>query len=65
MPAVKALLVVPLLTTMMTIALPILGVRAWSGSWSILGRMQYVLVTVAGVGFTWFLHYWNLLGFRF
>lgn len=62
---VKALFVLPLLTTALTVALPILGVRAWPESWSTLGRVQYALVTLAGVAFTWFLSYWNLLGFRF
>ena len=62
---VKALLIVPLLTTALTAALPILGLRAWAESWSPLGRAQYALVTLAGVAYIWFLNYWNLLGFRF
>jgi hypothetical protein len=61
---VKALLIVPLLTTALTAALPILGLRAWAESWSPLGRAQYALVTLAGVAYIWFLNYWNLLGFR-
>jgi len=62
---VKALFVVPLLTSAMTLALPILGVRAWPATWSVLGRLHYVLVTLAAFAFIWFLNVWNLLGFRF
>jgi hypothetical protein len=62
---VKALFVMPLLTTALTVALPILGARAWPESWSTLGRVQYALVTLAGFAYIWFLNYWNLLGFRF
>ena len=62
---VKALFVVPLLTTAMTVGLPLLGVRAWSNTWSLVGRLQYVLVMLTATAFIWFLSYWNLLGFRF
>ena len=62
---VKALFVVPLVTLAMTIGLPILGARAWGESWSALGRAQYALVTLVVLAFIWFLHTWNLLGFRF
>jgi CubicO group peptidase (beta-lactamase class C family) len=62
---VKVLFILPLVTLVMTIGLPILGARAWGRSWSGLGRAQYVLVTVAAFAFSWFLNYWNLLGFRF
>ena len=61
---VKVLFVLPLLTTAMTVGLPILRARAWAESWSTLGRVQYALVTLAGFVFTWFLNYWNLLGFQ-
>ncbi len=61
----KVLFVLPLLTTVMTVALPVLGARAWSESWSPLRRGHYVVVMLAGFVFIWFLNYWNLLGFRF
>ncbi len=32
--------------------------------WSVAGRVHYTLVTLAALGFTWWLSYWNLLGFR-
>lgn len=39
---------------------------AWKNSyWGAAGRLYYTLVTVAAVTFVWFLHSWNLLGWRF
>jgi len=39
---------------------------AWKDSyWGIVGRVYYTLVTLAAVGFVWFLNNWNLLGWRF
>jgi hypothetical protein len=61
----KLLFVVPLLTSAMTILLPIVGARASAVSRSALARGHYVLVTLAALAFVWFLNYWNLLGFRF
>ena len=41
-------------------------VLAWKNSyWGIAGRAYYMLVTIAGVAFVWFLNYWNWLGWRF
>jgi CubicO group peptidase (beta-lactamase class C family) len=38
-------------------------VLAWKNQyWGIAGRVYYTLVTLAAVGFVWFLQYWNLLG---
>jgi hypothetical protein len=37
---------------------------AWKNRyWRVTGRLHYTLVALAGIGFTWFLHYWNLLTF--
>jgi CubicO group peptidase (beta-lactamase class C family) len=43
--------------------LTVLGcLLAWlKGYWRFSGRLFYTLVALAGVGFTWFLHNWNLL----
>jgi hypothetical protein len=62
---VRVLFVLPLLTTAMVLLLPILGVRAWNATWSIVARGHYLLVTLASFAFVWFLNFWNLLGFRF
>jgi hypothetical protein len=38
----------------------------WAKSyWGVATRAHYTLVTVAAVAFVWFLHYWNLLGWRY
>jgi CubicO group peptidase (beta-lactamase class C family) len=40
------------------------SIVAWSrGYWRFSGRVHYTLVAFAGVGFVWFLYYWNLLKF--
>jgi CubicO group peptidase (beta-lactamase class C family) len=46
-------------------AVNVLGaVIAWrNGYWRLSGRLHYTLVALAGVGFTGFLYYWNLLTF--
>jgi len=65
-PELVALFVAPLLTTALTVGLPILGVRAWQDkAWSILGRLHYAVVTLAALVFIWWMAYWNLLGFHF
>jgi hypothetical protein len=48
-------------------ALTVLGcVIAWRYRyWRVSGRLHYTLVALAGIGFTWFLYYWNLLTFGF
>jgi len=60
-----ALLVIPLLTAILTVGLVVFTVLAWRDDyWSVLGRLHYSLVTLAALVFTWFVNYWNLLGFR-
>lgn len=63
---VVALLWIPLLTTVLTLGLPIFTVLVWKNKyWSALGRSHYSLVTLAALAFIPFLIYWNLLGFQF
>ncbi len=60
-----ALLWIPPLTTGLTLGLLIFAVRVWKNqSWSLIGRLHYSLITLAGCGFIFFLSYWNLLGFQ-
>jgi CubicO group peptidase (beta-lactamase class C family) len=46
-------------------AVALLGsIIAWArGYWRFSGRVHYSLVALAGLGFAWFLYYWNLLQF--
>ncbi|MGB3639258.1 MAG: serine hydrolase [Rivularia sp. (in: cyanobacteria)] len=63
---VIALLVLPLITTFLTLALLIFSIVIWKYKyWSILSRLHYSLVTLAAIIFIPFLAYWNLLGFQF
>ncbi len=61
-----ALLIIPLVTAALAVAVLVLAVLAWRRhTWSFGGRMHYSLVILAGWLFLWFASYWNLLGFRF
>ncbi len=60
------LLCIPLFTSVIAIGLPILAVLAWIGNdWLFLEQLHYSLVVITALGFILFLHYWNLLGFRY
>jgi hypothetical protein len=42
------------------------AVLAWKEHyWGIAYRVYYALAAVAAIGFLWFLHYWNWLGWRY
>jgi hypothetical protein len=63
---VVALLCIPILTTVLTLGLPIFTVLAWKNKyWSVIGRSHYSLITLAALVFIPFLAYWNLVGFQF
>ena len=63
-PALKVLFAVTQVCAVFA-ALTVLGcLIAWKNRyWRVAGRLHYTLVALAGVGFTWFLYYWNLLTF--
>lgn len=63
---VIAFFCIPLLTTVLTLRLPILAALAWKNKyWSLKRRLHYSLITLAALAFIPFLAYWNLLGFQF
>jgi CubicO group peptidase (beta-lactamase class C family) len=63
---VVALLYLPILTAGLTTGLPIVALLAWRDKrWSVLGRLHYLLITLAASVFIVCLNYWNALGFRF
>lgn len=65
-PIMIALLRIPLLTTGMTVMLPIFMVLVWKDKhWSVIGRLHYLLIMLGAWGFISFLYYWNLLGTQF
>ncbi|NEP20435.1 MAG: hypothetical protein F6J97_26735 [Leptolyngbya sp. SIO4C1] len=62
--AMIVLLCLPLVTTLLTVALLYGLGSAWrQPSWAM--RSHYLLVTLAAAAFISFLNYWNLLGFKF
>jgi CubicO group peptidase (beta-lactamase class C family) len=63
---IPLLLVLPLITTALTVCLVVFLVRAWRDKyWSLLGRLHCTLVVVAAVALIPFLMYWNLFGFNY
>ncbi len=65
-PSYVVMLSLPLLATPLTGAMIFFTVMAWRRRfWGGRGRTHYTLCTVAACAYIPFLHYWNLLGFRF
>ncbi len=61
----KILLVLPLISIVLTAFVLVYTIVAWiKGYWTPCQRFHYTLVFLASLGFIWFLHYWNLLGFK-
>lgn len=61
-PTVKALLVMAPVCAVLAALAVLCCLVAWiRGYWRLTGRIHYTLVALAGIGFTWFLYYWNLL----
>jgi len=65
-PSLAAALVLPILTTALTLAVAAFALVAWkSGYWSRFRRFHYTLFAVFAVGLVWFYWYWNLLGVQY
>lgn len=64
--AIPFLLVLPLITTALTMCLLVFLVLSWKDRyWGLFARLHYTLVVVAAVSLIPFLWYWNLLGFNY
>jgi hypothetical protein len=62
----RVVLVLPLLAAVLTIGQLVFAEQAWRDKWwSLWGRAYYTLLTAIILVFTWWLNYWNLLGFRY
>ncbi|MBN1164265.1 MAG: beta-lactamase family protein [Candidatus Krumholzibacteriota bacterium] len=62
----RILFTIPLVSTVLSLGLPIFLLVVWTGKRRTLPRrLQYAAVTLAAMLFTWFLEYWNLLGYNF
>jgi CubicO group peptidase (beta-lactamase class C family) len=65
-PFARAVLVLPLLSTVLTVSTLVLALITLRRCyWGLAGRLHYLLVALAGAAFLGSLHYWNLLGLRF
>jgi len=62
---IKAVLVLPMLSVLLTLVLAATAVVAWRARlWGRWGRVYYTIVAMASVAFILELSYWNLLGWR-
>jgi hypothetical protein len=65
-PLLRIALVFPLIAAPLTSAQLIMAVIAWRHKyWSVGERVYFTLMTAIVLVFTWWLDYWNLLGFRY
>lgn len=65
-PLIIALLVIPIVTTILTVVLLLFTLLAWRDKyWSLAERWHYSLVAVTCGAFVIWLHHWNLLGFYY
>ncbi len=65
-PVMTALLFIPLVTTVLAAVLAVAAILAWTTRrGSIPGRLFFSSASLVALAFIPFLHYWNLLGFRY
>jgi hypothetical protein len=63
---IRAILVIPIVTGVLSVVFLILAGMAWiRGTWPLVGRIYYSLIALASVLFVLFVGYWNMLGWRF
>ena len=59
-----AVLTLPLITVALTLVIAVMAVLAWINSyWALGGRFHYTLLALAALANSWFLYYWNLIGY--
>jgi hypothetical protein len=65
-PALTAVLVLPILTSVLTFGVAWFAVRIWRDApWTRFQRAHYTLFALFAVGLVWFYWYWNILGFQY
>jgi hypothetical protein len=65
-PALTAALMLPILTSILTLFIAVFAVLAWrKGYWTRCRRVHYTLYAVFAVGLVWFYWYWNILGVQY
>jgi CubicO group peptidase (beta-lactamase class C family) len=60
-----AVLTLPIILAALTLIITIFAVLAWKNSyWGLGGRIHYALLAAAALANSWFLYYWNLIGYK-
>jgi hypothetical protein len=63
---IKILLIVPIISTLLTIGLPVFTVIVWKRKvWNFLDRLHYSIIAITCIGFVIWLYHWNFLGFLY
>ncbi len=58
-------LTLPMILVALALIITIFAVFAWKNSyWGLGGRIHYTLLAVAVIANSWFLYYWNLIGYK-
>jgi CubicO group peptidase (beta-lactamase class C family) len=58
-------LTLPIILGFLALIITIFAVLAWKNRyWSLGGRIHYTLLAAAALANSWFLYYWNLIGYR-
>jgi CubicO group peptidase (beta-lactamase class C family) len=64
--SLTAALVLPIITSILTLGVAISAVMIWmEGAWTWFRRLHYTLFAVFAVGLVWFYWFWNVLGFQY
>jgi len=64
--SMAVVLVIPILSSLLTIGVVIFAVRSWtSGWWTAFRRINYSIFAVLAVGWVWFYYFWNILGWQY
>lgn len=63
---ITILLTIPIITAALTLGLIMFTILSWNNQdWSLWQRLDYSLISIASITFTFWLRYWNLWGFKF
>jgi hypothetical protein len=64
--SLAAALLLPVLTSLLTIGVVVFAVRSWtSGWWTTFRRIHYSVFAILAIGWVWFYWYWNILGWQY
>lgn len=64
--SLSAALVLPIVTSVLTIGTTVFVVLAWKERWwTLVRRVHYSFFSLAALAFVWFYFHWNILGFQY